>query len=157
MCKISDELSDVKVGYKVLAYDKDTDKFYSTFTGQEIGVGLVPMPPVRCKRMTNYWNDEIDADLFGSTYVYIHKFAGKTSGFKDVLDAVDLRGRFYELNEECPRDYFLEWDSKYVIVKITFSGDVYKGSYSGSEVIAGSVIESLEIINKESLKIILSL
>lgn len=151
MCRITSDLSVTKEGYKVLAYDKVNKKFYSTFTGQEIGVGKVPMPPEKCNRLTYGWTNELDGMLFKNVPCFNPSFVGKTAAYLEIESAKVLLESFIDYNETAENpERFAKWNDWYVIVKVTFSGDVYRGwSAFLQRVIAGDTIESLEIINDE--------
>lgn len=153
MCDITNVKSKTKVGYKVLAYDKDTKKFYSTFTGQEIGIGKVPLPPVRCKRLSYAWLDSLDDQSFKHSRCFKPEFVGKTSAFLSKYYAMKLRAELESENHD--RVQYQSYRSlttlEFIVVKITFTGDVYEGLYSDTvgiiSVIAGDTIESIEIVD----------
>jgi len=138
MCELTGKTTNRRTGYKVLAY-KD-NKFYSTFTGQQIKVGKVPMPPVRCNRLSNNWNDNLD-DMTLKTFCFYHKtFVGKTSAFVDKLDAIVL---YNNIKEKILFDNTLE----VVLTKITFDNTTHIGSYQEYNIIASDIIKSIKIIN----------
>ena len=140
MCQLSGKLSDKKVGYvgyKVLAF-KD-GKFYSTFTSQEISVGAVPFSPAIYQTLSDLWNSYYKNYNFRFAGFYNKDFDGKTSAFIFKYNATELKKRVKNHLKYTYKDY------KIVVVKITFSGDVYEGSYNESQIIAGSQIKSMQI------------
>lgn len=144
MCEVSSIKTRRRVGYKVMAIDGDGN-FYSTFTGQKMGIGKVPDPPLEiCQRLSNYWNSGLDVKPLHHCRFYGHRFKGKTSAFINIRHANSL------FNE------FIQWDwfnSKFtlVLVKIKLGGEVYKGTYHTNETIVSDTIESITVIKKDTI------
>ena len=136
MCNITNIKTNRRIGYKVLAYDNN--KFYSTFTGQEMKVGKVEEPPFRCKKLSDYWNTDLDYNLKTCGF-YNHNFAGKTSAFIDKEEAIYLLNN---INKEM-------FKFTAILVKITFGSITYKGTYHNIPVICSDTIKSIEIIKTE--------
>jgi len=138
MCTISGP-SRKRVGYKFL-YMK-SGKFYSSFTGQEIKVGKVPIAPRRAKRLNNYWPNLLDIKVMSDLPFYNSKLAGMTSAFINKRDAYDL------FNDIASSNY-IKFDSAMipVLVKITFRYPVFEGAYSWSKTIASNYINKIERI-----------
>ena len=133
MCDITGKTRK-RTGYKVLALKND--KYYSTFTGQEIKVGKVPMPPVRCNRISDNWSKSLDITPLKQCSFYNKSFVGKTAVFLSLIDA----------KEKCTYIAVTVFkDFQIVIVKIVFSGIVYSGVYD-APIIAGDTIKSIELI-----------
>ena len=141
MCNITDIKTRKRIGYKVLGY-KD-NKFYSTFTGQEIKVGRVPRPPRNANRLNNYWTRELDDNTLRTTGFYNKLFAGKTGLFTNIEHA--KRMCRYITNLATFDDKI-----KIVLVKIKFDNTTFLGEYSSNEVICSDVIKSIEIVNHEN-------
>jgi hypothetical protein len=125
-----------RMGYKVLAYKNN--KYYSTFSGQEIKLGTVPQAPSYCRRLSSFWSDQILDGRLSSCGFYNKKFANKTSAFIDVYNARRLARDI--------KTYLSDKSYSIVIVKITFTGVVFYGNYSNSEgnIIAGDNIKTIK-------------
>lgn len=133
-----------RTGYKVLA--EKNGKFYSTFTGQELKVGKVPLPPKHGKRLSNeFWNRSIDSELFRELPFYRSDFVGKTSIFTNKKSCKHL----YSImkREEKINDKF-----NLVMVKMVISENIHKGYFiegflgDSHNVFAGENINSIEVI-----------
>ena len=142
MCNING-YSRKRIGYKVLAV-KD-GKFYSTFTGQEIKVGAVPLPPEYCKRLSDYWNIYLNDDPLRAKSFYNPEFVGYTSVFTDKDNANKLFSKFKRFTSSF----------KPVVVKIEFKGLTAAGTYDFNDddvnIIAGKYIKSITVINPKSI------
>jgi len=134
MCEISNELSKVKTGYKIVAVKNR--RIYSTFTRQEYKVGKVPLPPKKQNPLTTAF---VSSNNLKNAYYYNHNFAGKTACYTNLYDAIGELP--FQKNEKTNAKY------KFKIAKISFRGDVYKGVYKGSYIIAGDTIRSIKIID----------
>lgn len=137
MCNLFNSKSRLKTGYKVLAI-KDS-KYYSTFTGQEIKVGIVKKAPANCNRLSMHWNLDVDAGIKTSGF-YHHNFDGKTGAFTSLDHAFDL---YIEV-----RALMRYPNYKAVLVKIVFDGIVMKGEYRHLPIIAGHTIKSITRVRK---------
>ena len=139
MCNIyHNTTSRKRTGYKILAM-KD-GKFYSTFTGQEIGIGIVAKVPSNAIRLSAYWNDLIDTEPIETLGFYNPEFDGYSSAFIDEDDAKYLYSKM--LDNRLRRNY------KLVIVKITFKTTV-TGSYRNRTLICGNEITKIiDVTNK---------
>lgn len=137
MCTVTNIKTNRRIGYKALAY-KD-DKFYSSFTGQEMKIGKVPFPPVIAERLSFSWNNRLDKYPLKSCSFYNSDFAGKTSAFIEKDDAKRLND---SLIDYCA----IRSDYRFVLVKIIFDGDVFLGDYHEDPVIISDTIRSIEII-----------
>ena len=142
MCNING-YSRKRIGYKVLAV-KD-GKFYSTFTGQEIKVGAVPLPPEYCKSLSYYWNRYLGDDPLTDKPFYNPEFVGYTSAFTNKDNANKLFSNFKAYSSLC----------KPVVVKIEFKDLTAAGTYDFNDndvnIIAGKYIKSITIINPKSI------
>ena len=137
MCEISSTKSKIKSGYKVLAI-KD-DKFYSTFTGQELNCGIVPKAPEKCNRLSVNWASVIESPTWKTHPLYNPKFDGMTASFVERQDAIHLFMSLKQLG-------ILLWDYSLCVVYITYKGTVYEGNYGRTTVIAGRHIKTIEKI-----------
>lgn len=137
MCNLFNSKSRLKTGYKVLAI-KD-GKYYSTFTGQEIKVGIVKKAPANCNRLSIHWNSDVEAGIKTSGFYYAN-FNGKTGAFTSLDDAFDLYKKVRALMRY-PK-------YKAVLVKIVFDGIVIEGEYKCAPIIAGDTIKSIRIVRK---------
>lgn len=135
MCEIIGK-TNKRIGYKVLAYKNN--KYYSTFTGQEIKSGTVPKAPKYCRRLSSFWNDQVVDGRLSSCGFYNKDFANKTSAFIDVFYARKLARDI--------KRYICDGSYSIVIVKITFTGVVFYGNYSSCEdnIIAGDNIKTIK-------------
>ena len=134
------------VGYKVLAYKKG--KYYSTFTGQRIKAGDVPLPPKQLNRLSTIWSDDILRKNFSDSIYFDRNVVGFTSVFKDIKEAKYLKDLMTE--EDDMNDYEI------VVVKIKFADDSnnYLGKYNidgifiyfNADIIAGNKIKSIKQI-----------
>lgn len=137
MCNLSNSKSRLKTGYKVLAIKND--KYYSTFTGQEIKVGIVKKAPKECKRLSHYWSSDIEYGVEVCGF-YNRKFNGKTGVFTFLNDAYILyRNVKYQMRDS---------NYKPVLVKIVFDGIVINGDYRHHPIIAGHTIKSITRVRK---------
>ena len=141
MCTLTNKLSKKKTGYKVFTYENG--KYYSTFTGQEIKVGKVPLPPKYAKRKSNYWNPSIDGWIFSALLCYNKNFCGKTSAFINKVDAIKL----YNDMNNCPHSQYSQL-FKILIVKIVFNNEIFEGTYESKPIIASDTIKSIKIIKQ---------
>ena len=138
MCDITDKKSNRRTGYKVLAHKEE--KFYSTFTGQEISVGQVSKAPRRCKRLWDYWNSNLDYNLLKTFLFYNPLIDGKLFVFNFKKDCKEfIKGGIRATNK-------VFYDYKLVTVKIIFDGETIVGSYDLCPGIFGSIIKSIEIV-----------
>lgn len=137
MCTLSNSKSRLKTGYKVLAI-KD-GKYYSTFTGQEIKVGIVKKAPKECKRLSHYWSLDIEYGVEVCGF-YNRKFNGKTGAFTSLNDAFAL---YIEV-----RALMRYPNYKAVLVKIVFDGIIINGNYRHHPIIAGHTIKSITKVRK---------
>jgi hypothetical protein len=137
MCKLT-EKTQMRSGYKVLGYKNN--KFYSTFTGQQIKVGNVPKPPTRAKRLSSFWTIEVTTEKLRSLLLYNEEFAGKTGAFTNLIDARNIAIQI--------TDCLIDTKFTIVIVYIVFKGTVYSGAYNYSCIIAGDTIKSMKIIKQ---------
>lgn len=136
MCDITNKKTNRRIGYKVLVYRDG--KYYSTFTGQEIKVGKVSMPPTYVKRISSYWNSRVDDHPLCACVFYNAKFKGKTSAF---------------INKQHGERFYLHLsyatlftEGEIVLVKITFINNVFVGEYQGKSIIASDMIKSIKQI-----------
>ena len=133
MCNIyHNTTSRKRTGYKILAM-KD-GKFYSTFTGQEIGIGVVAKAPSNAIRLSKYWNDLMDTTPIEALGFYNPALNGYSSAFIDEDDAKYLYSRM--LATTLTRNY------KLVIVKIMFKVAII-GSYTSRALICGNEITKI--------------
>ena len=139
MCTIfKNKPSEIKTGYKVLALDTETQKLYSSFTGQEFNIGAVPLPPKYCKRI-GAWNDDLDYNPLADCLFYKSDYAGFSSAFPSRIKAVKLKDNI-EL-------YHVPDNIKILIALVEFEGDVYCGEYIFyGDTIAGNYVKSIEIL-----------
>jgi hypothetical protein len=137
MCNLFNSKSRLKTGYKVLAI-KD-GKYYSTFTGQAIKVGIVKKAPANCNRLSIYWNSDVEAGIKTSEFYYAN-FNGKTGAFTSLNDAFAL---YREVNNLMRYPNY-----KAVLVKIVFDGIVINGDYGHHPIIAGHTIKSITKVRK---------
>ena len=136
MCEITNELSETKIGYKVIAVENG--KFYSTFSGQEYVIGKVPESPVLPIRLSTHWVEHnIYFKLPGAMH-FRKDFCGKTASFIKMEDAEKL---LYGIHDGMIYDQYQAH-----IAKIEYTGKIYKGEYRGSGIIAGSVIKNITLI-----------
>ena len=138
MCELSGKTTKRRIGYKVLAYKNG--KFYSTFTGQQIKIGKVPMPPMICNRISRNWNSDLDDTYLKKLPFYNKDFVGKTSAFIKLYAAKSL---FHDITTEVIFN-----DMDIVLTKITFDNITYTGKYGicNDPIIASDTIKSIEII-----------
>lgn len=129
MCDITSIESEIKTGYKVVL--KREDRFFSSFTGQELKPGKVPLPPETYLPPCRWWNQGQIGKNFTQLGFYNPDFVGKTGIFPKLSD--------------CEGEFLIAIiEHSLTIVKITFSGKVFKGRYNGYDIIAGDTIEEIE-------------
>jgi len=140
MSIVVDSMPELKsfIGYKAVVKNAKSGKYYSTFTGQEIKVGIVPEPPRILQRLSNYWTAILGYFEFVSIGCYNSIFKGHTAVF-ECID--DLRSTFEDIG-----DYGLDTDYRLCIVEMVISGSMLKGDYQSVNVHAGSYIESIKYI-----------
>jgi hypothetical protein len=88
MCKLLFEKTSIKIGYKVLV--KKQDKFYSSYTGQEIKIGKIPNIPKYAKVLTKFWNIWHEHAKFNKLPHFKSEIVGKSSSFIDLNDAENM-------------------------------------------------------------------
>lgn len=140
MCVIFNQKSKVKVGYKMVAINKEKEVF-SSFTGQELTIGKVPLPPTWCKIISSGWNSMLKNNQLKTLGFYNENYAGKTSIFLKLVDAK----AFLSIHKSMDPNYEL------IIVKIKFDSDVFLGEYYVSDygfckIIAGNSIKSITLL-----------
>lgn len=140
MCIIFNQKSKVKVGYKMVAINKDK-KIFSSFTGQELTVGKVPLPPTWCKIISSGWNSMLRNNQLKILGFYDENYAGKTSAFLELVDAKVC----LSVHKSMDPNYEL------TIVKIEFDSDVFLGEYDVFDygyckIIAGDSIKSITLL-----------
>lgn len=144
MCIVTNIKTNRRIGYKIMAIKQDlkskTTLFFSGFTGQEITVGKVPLPPKRCNRLINAWNQDLDIKELKNLAFYNKEMIGKTSAF---LSIDDLKKPFISILATASARRI---GYRSAIVKITFDKEVFKGTFSGFDVILSSWIKSMEIM-----------
>lgn len=138
MCTLQNETKKRK-GYKVLAYK--ANKYYSTFTGQEIKCGTVPKAPDYCRRLSYLWNADAEDTQLSKCCFYSKKFANKTSAFIKLVDAKDLA---QSINLD-----LVDKSYSIVVTKILFTGTVFSGLYDSKLIIASDNIKSIKTIYQE--------
>jgi hypothetical protein len=137
MCTLSNSKSRLKTGYKVLAI-KD-GKYYSSFTGQEMKIGIVKRAPRECKRLSAYWTPDIVYGIKRCSF-YNKKFNGKTGAFTSLADCCYFYSHMINITNES--------DYKLIIVKVVFDGIVIKGDYYNTPIIAGNNIKSITKVRR---------
>lgn len=127
-------------GYKLVVQHKETGEFYSGFTGQKYEIGKVALPPDRCKRLHNVWNDDLDFIALSVLPFYKKDYEGFTS----VVSHIDIIRRQLQ---DSPKDVFGPYNP--VIVKVKLSGTIYKstwGTWNVFETFSGNNIVSMEYV-----------
>lgn len=139
MCKVTDIKSEVKVGYKMVAINRE-GKIFSSFTGQELTAGKVPLPPERCDCLSFNWSWKLTKKPLKECSFYEENYVGKTSAFLSLGDAVQCK----RYHQPITGEYSLE------IAKVEYDSDVFTGTYNfecvGTPIIAGDTIKSIEVL-----------
>lgn len=145
MCTIYlSQPSEIKTGYKMLVQRISDGALFSSFTGEPYNIGKVHKAPDYCKRIIN-WNADLDDFSLKSCTFYNEEFNGYSAAFIKLADAIN-----YVL---FPMNVLHQYETEYkiVIVKITFTEDVFKGYYSGN-VIAGNNVESIKVLSDSYIR-----
>jgi len=136
MCEISKQLSDVRVGYKLVAMNEQGE-FFSILTGQKYQLGKVQDPPEIVSPISNIYNGCPEKYLFKNWGHYLLHYIGKTSAFIHKKDILILEAQQYP----CKEGY------TYQVIEISFEGEVYESvSFLFYKSITGSVISSMKLI-----------
>lgn len=130
-------------GYKLVA--KKDDKYYSSFTGQELIIGEVPLPPETCTRLSYIWVDDLDKDIFYNLDIFKSSYIGYTSVFHTMED-------LYREFDYVDPSYVVNSEYELVVVKMTLSKELMIGEYEYTKIIAGKYIENIENVYNDYLE-----
>lgn len=145
MCTIfKNKPSEIKTGYKLLVQRISDGKLFSSFTGEPYNIGKVPKAPEYCKRIIN-WNSNLDDFLLKYCGFYSEKFDGYSAAFIKLADAIN----YVLFSMNVLHQYETEY--KMVIVKITFTEDVFKGNYN-ADIIAGNNVKSIKVLSDSYIR-----
>lgn len=144
MCTITKK-SDLKefTGYKVVVTDK-YGHHYSPYTGIRYKKGPVPHLP---KKMSKYSViNEYDYRMYGEAGWARNQLQSEkqlTAVYEFINDAEELKSQ--DFTSGYIYEYTLPNDCEYNIVKMTISGEMYKGKFGGP-IILGNVINSIKLV-----------
>jgi hypothetical protein len=145
MCTIKNRIHNKKefTGYKVVVTDK-YGHHYSPYTGIRYKPGPVLALPKKmgkyCANDLGYYNAYMPGKCMSND---IQAKLHLTAVFVDLKNAIELIKDDFLPN----RHYKLPNNCKYNIIKMTVSGDLYNGLFSG-DIILGNVINSVGPIIK---------
>lgn len=131
MCKLEAKSDlDKFVGYKLVAKDKETGKYYSLAMGFEYVEGEpIPVPEIQAQIAETYDNDILTSHCFSEEMV------GRTAVFDNPERAKKHLGSLQYLK-------FNHYETR--IMKAEISEDLMIGSYGMARVTAGRKIKFLE-------------
>ena len=132
MCTLNQHLNQkTATGYKVVAKDIKTGKYYSYATGIEYVSGKCIKIPKMQKSITDYFCAGLLFPNANSSSAYQSNMIGRTAAFITIEGCVgELGGLLHERHESY----------KPVIIEVILSKELMSGWYGASEVIAGKKI-----------------